>query len=105
MSVPTPSLRSLFLPGVEANPQPGVYRDLIAAAQSRGVEYSKIWDLFAFQEDFTVHLARFTHGVLRQPGDDQRRVPRADRRLHLVSERVRVLHQRTLRCCERVARR
>jgi uncharacterized peroxidase-related enzyme len=67
MSAPTPSLKSLYLPGVEANPQPGVYRDLIAAARDRGAEYSKIWDLFAFQESFTLDLARFTHGVLRQP--------------------------------------
>jgi uncharacterized peroxidase-related enzyme len=67
MSVPAPDLGALYLPGVEANPKPGVYRDLIAAARSRNAEYSKIWDLFAFQQDFTVHLARFTQGVLRQP--------------------------------------
>jgi uncharacterized peroxidase-related enzyme len=66
MSAPTPDVKSLYLPGVEAAPQPGIYRDLIAAAQSRGAEYSKIWDLFAFQ-DFTIHMARFTQGVLRQP--------------------------------------
>jgi uncharacterized peroxidase-related enzyme len=67
MSAPTPSLKALHLPGVEANPQPGIYRDLIAAARGRDAEYSKIWDLFAFQEQFTIHLARFTHGVLREP--------------------------------------
>jgi uncharacterized peroxidase-related enzyme len=66
MSAPTPDVKSLYLPGVEAAPQPGIYRDLIAAARSQGTEYSKIWDLFAFQ-NFTVHLARFTQGVLRQP--------------------------------------
>jgi uncharacterized peroxidase-related enzyme len=57
----------LFLPGVEANPKPGIYQTLIASAKSRGAEYSKIWDLFAFQQDFTIHMARFTQGVLRQP--------------------------------------
>jgi uncharacterized peroxidase-related enzyme len=57
----------LYLPGVEDNPQPGVYQDLIAAARGRNAEYSKIWDLFAFQQTFTIHLARFTQGVLRQP--------------------------------------
>ena len=67
MSAPLPSPTPLYLPGVSANPQPGVYRDLMAAAQGRNVEYSKIWDLFAFQPEFTVHLARFTQGVLRQP--------------------------------------
>jgi uncharacterized peroxidase-related enzyme len=66
MSAPTSS-RGLHLPGVEANPRPGIYRDLIAGARSRGAEYSKIWDLFAFQEPFTIHLARFTQGVLREP--------------------------------------
>ena len=55
------------MPGVEANPQPGVYQDLIAAARGRNAEYAKIWDLFAFQQTFTVHLARFSQGVLRQP--------------------------------------
>ena len=58
---------SLYLPDVEANPQPGVYKSLVDGAKARGIEYSKIWDLFAFQQDFTIHLGRFTHGVLRQP--------------------------------------
>lgn len=66
MSAP-PSVKSLYLPGVEANPQPGIYRDLVAAARANHAEYSKIWDLFAFQQSFTPHLARFTQGVLRQP--------------------------------------
>jgi uncharacterized peroxidase-related enzyme len=44
-----------------------VYRDLIEAARGRGAEYSKIWDLFAFQHDVTVHLARLTDGVIRRP--------------------------------------
>jgi uncharacterized peroxidase-related enzyme len=66
MSAPAAS-RSLYLPEVEAAPQPGIYADLIAAARVQGAEYSKIWDLFAFRQDFTVHLARFTQGVLRTP--------------------------------------
>ena len=67
MSESTVSMPSLHLPGVEADTQPGVYRDLIDAARSRGGEYPKIWDLFAYQQAFTVHLGRFTQGVLRQP--------------------------------------
>ena len=67
MSAPASKTASLYLPNVEAYPQPGVYRDLIESARARNVEYSKIWDLFAFQQSFTVHLARFTHGVLREP--------------------------------------
>ena len=59
--------KQLHLPGVEANPQPGIYKDLIDAARNRNAEYSKIWDLFAFQEQFTIHLARFSQGVLRSP--------------------------------------
>ena len=58
---------STYLPAVEANPQPGAYASLIQRAKSNGAEYSKIWDLFAFQHDVTVHMGRFTHGVLRQP--------------------------------------
>jgi uncharacterized peroxidase-related enzyme len=60
-------LKTLYVPGVEANPKHGVYKSLIAAAKSANTEYSKIWDLFAFQQEFTTHLARFSHGVLRQP--------------------------------------
>jgi uncharacterized peroxidase-related enzyme len=59
--------KTLYLPGVEANPQPGLYQSLIAAAKNANSEYSKIWDLFAFQQGFTTHLARFSQGVLRQP--------------------------------------
>ena len=58
---------SLYLPGVEANHQPGPYQKLVAEAKSRDAEYSKIWDLFAFKNEFTVHLARFSQGVLRLP--------------------------------------
>ncbi len=57
----------LYLPGVESAPEPGIYKQLIDSARSQGAEYSKIWELFAFQESFTVQLARFTEGVLRKP--------------------------------------
>jgi uncharacterized peroxidase-related enzyme len=67
MSAPTADTASLYLPGVEANPKPGVYRDLIMAARSQGAPYSKIWDLFAFGQAFTPHLARFSEGVIRGP--------------------------------------
>jgi uncharacterized peroxidase-related enzyme len=67
MSAPARNSAALYLPAVENRHQPGIYRDLVAAARARNAEYSKIWDLFAFQQPFTIHLARFTHGVLRQP--------------------------------------
>ncbi|MEQ1575130.1 MAG: peroxidase-related enzyme [Vicinamibacterales bacterium] len=59
-------MAQLHLPGVESSARPGPYRALIENAKGRHVEYSKIWDLFAFQ-DFTTHMGRFTHGVLREP--------------------------------------
>ncbi len=96
---------ALYLPDVEANPQPGIYRDLIASARERNAEYSKIWDLFAFQQTFTIHLARFTQGVLRQPATISPGLRELDRRLHLVSERVRVLHAGACRSGQRAARR
>lgn len=67
MSAPAPDGVSLRIPGIEASPKPGVYKDLIDAARRRNAEYPKIWDLFAFQHDITRHLGRFTHGVLREP--------------------------------------
>lgn len=57
----------LYLAGVETHHQPGPYQALIADAKSRDAEYSKIWDLFAFKNEFTVHLARFSQGVMRLP--------------------------------------
>jgi uncharacterized peroxidase-related enzyme len=41
--------------------------DLIDSARGSQAEYSKIWDLFAFQPTFTGGLSTFTHGVLRAP--------------------------------------
>ena len=57
----------LYLPDVEARHQPGPYKSLIDDAKRRDVEYSKIWDLFAFKNEFTVHLARLSQGIMRTP--------------------------------------
>ena len=65
--MPGITLTQLYLPGVTSNLEEGRYKDLIDAARGRGEEYSKIWDLFAFRESFTVHLASFSEGVLRSP--------------------------------------
>jgi uncharacterized peroxidase-related enzyme len=62
-----PTAATLYLPGVERELQPGIYKELIQSARREGTEYPKIWDLFAFQESFTSNLARFTQGVLRKP--------------------------------------
>jgi uncharacterized peroxidase-related enzyme len=61
------TLSTLYLPGVESSPKPGLYKDLIDSARARNAEYSKIWDLFAFQPSFTDGLSTFTQGVLRSP--------------------------------------
>jgi len=58
---------SMFLPGVEQNPQPGPYRDLIEAMQRQGADYPQIWHLFAYLPSATRHLARFTQEMLRGP--------------------------------------
>jgi len=55
----------LFLPGVAEATGNGIYADLIVNARRNGTEYSKIWDLFAFGESFTPHLAQFTEGAIR----------------------------------------
>jgi len=57
---------ALFLPAVERELQPGIYKELIESARRQGSEYSKIWDLFEFQESFTPNLSRFTQRVLRK---------------------------------------
>ncbi len=60
-------MKPMFLPGVEANPDPGApYTPLIAAAQAAGREYPKIWHLLAFKPQATEHLARFTQEILRE---------------------------------------
>jgi len=57
----------MFLPDVEANPQPGPYRDLIDGMKRQGSEYPQIWHLFAYLPSATEHLARFTQEILRGP--------------------------------------
>ena len=57
----------MYLRDVEAQHEPGPYASLVADARARDAEYSKIWDLFAFRNDVTIHLGRFTQGVLREP--------------------------------------
>ena len=68
---------ALYLAGVEGSTTPSIYRTLIDDAKARGAEYSKIWDLFAYQPDSTIYLARFTQGVLRKPAS----IPPATREL------------------------
>jgi hypothetical protein len=60
-------MQPMFLPGVEQNPQPGPYRDLIQMMQREGCDYPQIWHLFAYLPSATDHLARFTQEILRGP--------------------------------------
>ena len=60
-------MEPMLLPEVEANPQPGPYRDLIEAMRAGGGEYPQIWHMFAYLPKATEHLARFTQEIMRGP--------------------------------------
>jgi alkylhydroperoxidase family enzyme len=60
-------MKPMFLPDVESNPQSSPYADMIRLMQSNGAEYPQIWHLFAFKPEITVHLARFTQDIMREP--------------------------------------
>lgn len=64
--MPSLTMKPMYLPDVENNPEPSVYRDLIRKAHESGGEYWQIWHLFAFRPEATVHLAHFTDAVLRE---------------------------------------
>jgi len=57
----------MFLTGVERQPAPGAYAELIRQMQEAGRLYPQIWHLFAFKPELTQHLERFTHVLLRGP--------------------------------------
>jgi hypothetical protein len=60
-------MKPMFLPVVEANPQPSAWTDSIRMMQHAGAEYPQIWHLFAYKPEATAHLARFTQEMLREP--------------------------------------
>ncbi len=61
-------MEPMFLPGVEANPKPSPYKDLIENMRASGAEYPQIWHMFAYLPGATQHLAKFTQEILRGPG-------------------------------------
>jgi hypothetical protein len=61
-------MKPMFLPDIEANPQPSPYADMIRLMQSNSADYPQIWHLFAFKPETTAHLAKFTQEILREPG-------------------------------------
>lgn len=57
----------MFLPGVEADPQPSPWTTAIEAKLRAGAEYPQIWHLFAFKAKAGDYLARFTQEIMREP--------------------------------------
>jgi uncharacterized peroxidase-related enzyme len=57
---------SMFLRGVEDNPKPSVYRDLIENAKSSGGDYWQIWHLLAFDPEAAHHLAALSHTLMHK---------------------------------------
>ena len=58
------SMQPMFLPDVEANPQPSPFATSIQAMQKTGKEYPQIWHMFAFRPAATEHLAKFTQEIM-----------------------------------------
>jgi uncharacterized peroxidase-related enzyme len=54
----------MFLQGVEDNPKPSVYRDLIESAKTSGGDYWQIWHLLAFDPEAAHHLAALSHSLM-----------------------------------------
>jgi len=57
----------MYLRGVEEDPKPSVYRDLIENAKSSGGDYWQIWHLLAFDPEAAHHLAALSHTLMHQP--------------------------------------
>jgi hypothetical protein len=60
-------MKPMFLREVEERPEPGPYADMISAMRKVSSEYPQIWHLFAYRQNATAHLARFTQEVMRGP--------------------------------------
>lgn len=60
-------MKPMLLPDVEQNPQPGPYAAAIQSVRPSGADYPQIWHLFAYRQEATEHLARFTQAILRGP--------------------------------------
>jgi uncharacterized peroxidase-related enzyme len=68
MSTLKAELEPLYLREVEANPKPGIYRDLVENARSSGGDYWQIWHLLAFDPEAAHHLAALSHTFMHKPG-------------------------------------
>jgi len=65
--MPSVKQEPIYLPDVENNPQPSHYADMIQKMRNSGGEYWQIWHLFAYRPETTMHLARFSQGIMREP--------------------------------------
>ena len=68
MPTRNPTMKPMYLPGVEDDPKPCSYTDNIRMMQANGSEYPQIWHMFAYLPQATAHLARFTQEMMRGPG-------------------------------------
>lgn len=68
MSTSKTAQEPMYLSGVEENPKPSVYRDLIENAKSSGGDYWQIWHLLAFDPEAAHHLAALSHTLMHKPG-------------------------------------
>jgi uncharacterized peroxidase-related enzyme len=66
MSTTKTEQHPMFLRGVEANPKPSVYRDLIEKAKASGGDYWQIWHLLAFDPEAAHHLAALSHTLMHK---------------------------------------
>lgn len=61
-------MENMYLPEVENNPNPGgAYVTLIEALRESGATVPQIMHLFAFKQEVTQHLRKFTQAVMRGP--------------------------------------
>lgn len=66
MNITNSSQQPMFLRGVEDDPKPSVYRDLIENAKSSGGDYWQIWHLLAFDPEAAHHLAALSHTLMHK---------------------------------------
>jgi uncharacterized peroxidase-related enzyme len=57
----------MYLRGVEDNPKPSIYRDLIENAKTSGGDYWQIWHLLAFDPEAAHHLVALSHSLMHKP--------------------------------------
>lgn len=60
-------MRPMFLSEVEQSDRGGAYSRVIGDLRAAGRPVPQIMHLFAYRPDRTMHLSRFTQGVMRGP--------------------------------------